>query len=94
MERTSVLRFVLVFIAISLLGPVFGRPVMAQEIPAYSSETNIVYCTVAGKSLSLNAFLPVKTNGPATAIVEIHGGWWYGGRAATQLDGVGGWQFF
>ncbi|MGH7952876.1 MAG: alpha/beta fold hydrolase, partial [Limisphaerales bacterium] len=31
---------------------------------------------------------------PAPAIVEIHGGWWFGGGAASQIQGVGGWQVF
>jgi acetyl esterase/lipase len=77
----------------SLLFPAGGE-ILAQNATAYRSETNIVYSTVGGKSLWLNAFLPVNAAAPVPAIVEIHGGWWFGGRAATQLEQVGGWQFF
>ena len=66
----------------------------AQNAPAYRSETHIVYGTVAGKDLWLNAFLPVNASTPVPAIVEIHGGWWFGGQAAGRLEQVGGWQFF
>lgn len=68
--------------------------IYSQDLPAYHSETHIVYSTVAGKDLWLNAFLPVNVSAPAPAIVEIHGGWWFGGQAAAQLEQVAGWQFF
>ena len=60
----------------------------------YKSELNIPYCTVDGKTQTLNAFLPVGASNPVPALVEIHGGWWYGGDAASQPEGVGGWQVF
>jgi acetyl esterase/lipase len=66
----------------------------AAEPPAYRAETNIVYGTVAGRNLTLNAILPAGVTSPAPAIVEIHGGWWFGGGAASQLEHVGGWQWF
>jgi len=62
--------------------------------PEYRSETNLVYCTVDGDQLKLNAFLPVSAPAPVPAIVEIHGGWWFGGEAARTPEGVGGWQIF
>ena len=65
-----------------------------QAFPTYRSELNIVYGTVAGKEMKLNAFLPGNSTNPVPAIVEIHGGWWHGGGAATQFDHVGGWQIF
>jgi acetyl esterase/lipase len=55
---------------------------------------NIVYSTVAGKDLKLNAFLPAKATNPVPAMVDIHGGWWHGGGPASQFDQVGGWQIF
>jgi acetyl esterase/lipase len=70
-----------------------GR-VNAQDYPADHAELNIVYCTVDGKGLKLNAFLPANAAAPVPAIVEIHGGWWSGGVAASQLEQVGGWQIF
>jgi acetyl esterase/lipase len=66
-----------------------GRP-----LPAYRSELNVVYAKVGDTDLTLNAFLPVNAAAPVPAMVEIHGGWWFGGDAASQAEGVGGWQCF
>jgi acetyl esterase/lipase len=81
----------------AVIGLVFrlgsGR-VNAQDYPADRAELNIIYSTVAGKDLKLNAFLPANAAVPAPAIVEIHGGWWSAGTAASQLEQVGGWQIF
>ena len=66
-----------------------GRP-----IPAYRSELGVVYTKIGDRELKLNAFLPDNTKAPVPAIVEIHGGWWYGGDSASTIEGVGGWQFF
>lgn len=66
----------------------------AAESSAYRTKANIVYGIVAGKNLTLNAFLPEGVTSAAPAIVEIHGGWWFGGGKAAQLEHVGGWQFF
>ena len=60
----------------------------------YKSELNIPYCTVDGKTQTLNAFLPAGADKPVPAIMEIHGGWFYGGDAASQPEGIGGWQIF
>ena len=65
-----------------------------RNYPEYRSETNLVYSTVDGHQLELNAFLPVSAAAPVAAIVEIHGGWWIGGEAARTPEGVGGWQIF
>jgi acetyl esterase/lipase len=62
--------------------------------PTYRTETNIVYGTVEGHALTLNAFLPENSNPPTPAIVDIHGGWWFGGGKAAQIEHVGGWQWF
>jgi len=64
------------------------------ELPVYRAETNIVYGVVDGKALTLNAFLPENQNMATPAIVEIHGGWWFAGSKAGQLEHVGGWQLF
>ena len=73
-------------------------PAWADEtggtFPAYAPELNIVYATVAGTELKLNAFLPAGNSNPIPAIVEIHGGWWSGGGAAATAEHVGGWQIF
>jgi acetyl esterase/lipase len=72
-----------------------GRPaLLASEPPVYRSETNIVYGVVAGKALTLNAFLPERQTSSVPAIVDIHGGWWFGGGKASQIDYIGGWQWF
>jgi acetyl esterase/lipase len=71
--------------------------VMAQEnksLSTYRTQSNIVYSTVAGKDLTLNTFLPGGATNPVPAIVEIHGGWFFGGGPASKPDGVGGWQIF
>jgi acetyl esterase/lipase len=82
---------VLIVSGFSLL---LSSEINAQNVPAYRSELNITCCTVGGKNLTLNAFLPANTSAPGPAIVEIHGGWWFGGIAASQIEGVGGWQVF
>ena len=73
--------------------------VTAQEnnghsYPDYRNELDIPYCKVDGKTETLNAFLPVRATKPVPAMVDIHGGWWCAGDAATQPQGVGGWQVF
>jgi acetyl esterase/lipase len=65
-----------------------------HAFPAYHSELNIVYAKVGDRDLKLNAFLPSNTDAPVPAIVEIHGGWWFGGEKASRVEGVGGWQIF
>jgi acetyl esterase/lipase len=50
----------------------------------YGTEKDITYCTVDGKELKLNAFLPVGVKHATPAMVEIHGGWWTtGGKSET-----------
>jgi acetyl esterase/lipase len=65
-----------------------------RPFPAYRSELNVVYAEIGDRKLKLNAFLPDNTKAPVPAIVEIHGGWWFGGEAASSVEGVGGWQMF
>jgi acetyl esterase/lipase len=60
----------------------------AENIPAYSTELNIPYCIVDGKTLIVDAFLPGKSNQPVPAMVEIHGGWWSGGSPSTKVSQV------
>lgn len=68
--------------------------ICAQSISGYRSESDIAYCSVAGKNLTLNAFLPVSVTSTVPAIVVIHGGWWLWGGAASKVQEVGGWQIF
>ena len=42
----------------------------------------------------MNAFLPTGQTSSVPAIVDIHGGWWFGGGKASQIDHIGGWQWF
>ena len=76
-----------------LAGRAIGTPLLASE-PVYDSWPNVVYSTVAGKDLTLNAFLPEGQTARTPAIVEIHGGWFYGGGKASQVEHVAGWQWF
>jgi acetyl esterase/lipase len=64
------------------------------QVPKYIPELNIPYCSVAGKELTLNAFLPGNVTEPVPAIVEIHGGWWYGGNDSSAVREVGGCNIF
>jgi acetyl esterase/lipase len=83
-----------IFALLFTLAALGGAALNAASADGYRSEWNIVYSAVAGKNLTLNAFLPEDTGAPTPAIVEIHGGWWFGGGAARQPQGVGGWQIF
>jgi acetyl esterase/lipase len=88
--------FLILLLGLSLA---IGFGAVAEETPgrgflAYHSETNIVYAKIGERELKLNAFLPEGLRAPAPAIVEIHGGWWYGGDFASTVRGVGGWQIF
>lgn len=65
-----------------------------HSLPVYKSELNIAYCTVAGKELKMNAFLPEHATNPVPAIVDFHGGWWYYGDMASRVEDVGGYQLF
>jgi len=87
------------FPIMAMVGLLASQALEAQEgggnaSPGYKSELNIAYCTVDGKELKLNAFLPANATNPVPAIVDIHGGWFYGGNAASTTDGVGGHQLF
>jgi len=64
------------------------------SVAEYTADLNITYCQVNGKELKLNAFLLTNSPGQVPAIVEIHGGWWYGGSFAPSLESVGGHQAF
>jgi len=66
----------------------------ALSLPRYLAQLNIPYCTVDGQTLTLNAFVPADATGPVAAIMEIHGGWWFAGAAASGPKAVGGWQLF
>ena len=52
----------------------------------YKSELGISYCTVDGKTETLNAFLPMQADKPVPAMVEIHGGWWTGGGPVSSIE--------
>lgn len=62
--------------------------------PGYDAELHIPYCHVDGRAMMLSAFLPTNCAGPVPAMVDIHGGWWHGGGAASSVNGVGGHQVF
>ncbi len=68
MKRIHATIFVFAGLVLSL---VTGQ-IKAQDFSGYRSELNIVYSTVAGRDLTLNAFLPMKAAAPTPAIVEIH----------------------
>jgi acetyl esterase/lipase len=84
------------FLLFLMLGLIASSTATAQENPAsaHRSEQNVVYCTVDGKELKLNAFLPENAKNPTPAIVEIHGGWFSGGGPVSQFNQAGGSQIF
>ena len=59
-----------------------------DAVPGYRTEFNILYCTVDGDKLTLNAFIPENAQTPAPAMIDIHGGWWFGGEPATTISNV------
>jgi len=63
---------------------------VAAHAVEYSTEIGITYCTVNGKELKLNAFLPKGAKAPSPVMVDIHGGWWEGGAASDRLEGIWG----
>jgi acetyl esterase/lipase len=63
-----------------------GLVAQAQKTDHYTAEADIEYCTVDGKKLTLNAFIP-QSDKPTAAIVHIHGGWWTGGRPSSKPGG-------
>ena len=84
---------------LAAMGVVVSFAVLAAEnnepqASDYKSELHIPYCSVAGKELTLNAFLPANSSEPVPAIVEIHGGWWFGGGASSEVNHVGGFNIF
>jgi|GEM_PF-184594 beta-glucosidase len=83
-------KIVLIIILISCFGiNVDPSPIVvnkADVIPGYRTEFNIPYCTVDGKTLTLNAFIPANSNTPTAAMIDIHGGWWFGGDPATIIS--------
>jgi acetyl esterase/lipase len=84
------------FILLAGLAVSSGRAAenVREAAPAYQVESNIVYCSVDGKELKLNAFLPGNATNPTPAIVEIHGGWWHGMDMSRKIEAVGGHQMF
>ena len=62
----------------------------AGAAPSYSMQLNIPYCTVDGKTETLNAFLPVGASKPVPAMVEIHGGWFMAGGPARRVEDMSG----
>ena len=88
------LRIVLAVVSAILCFRAVAEDAVKKEAPSYRAETNIVFATMGDRELKLNAFLPENRKTPTPAMVEIHGGWWYGGDKAAKLEHVGGWQLF
>ena len=89
-------RFILLFLSLNLAGifTVVAEETEGRLTSTYRSELDIEYAKVGDTELKLNAFLPVNITNPVPAMVEIHGGWWFGGGRAAKPDQVGGWQVF
>ena len=54
------------------------------------SKTNVQYCEVDGQKLTMNVFLPPGSSAgkPSPAMVDIHGGWFMAGEAASTPPDV------
>lgn len=74
-----------------LSGLVVSSAVVSAVVSAadYRTESGVTYARVAGKDLTLNAFLPEGAGKPVPAVIEIHGGWMtpQGGHAFPGGDG-------
>ncbi len=57
-------------------------------ITGYQTLSTVPYCTVDGKTLTLNAFLPAVTGRPTPGMIDIHGGWFVGGGPAGSVPDV------
>jgi acetyl esterase/lipase len=86
--KCGLIRFLVLLAVCLALTPVRG------ERLAYHAELNIPYCSVDGRTLVLNAFLPDKADGPVPAMVYFYGGWWFGGGVARDLQGVPDWGVY
>ena len=73
------------FILILVFATLFAGAQNGIRNFGYKTEFKIPYCTVDGKTLTLNVFLPSNNVAPAPAMIDIHGGWWFAGGAATQI---------
>jgi acetyl esterase/lipase len=84
----------LLFATAWLTSSCFAEDPSSPALCDYSSELNIPYCVVDGKTETLNAFLPPNTDKPSPAMVEIHGGWFTGGGPETAMEKVPEWRTF
>ncbi|HLX61766.1 MAG TPA: alpha/beta hydrolase [Planctomycetota bacterium] len=67
----------------------------ALRATEYDIQKDITYCTVENKDgkkfeLKFNAFLPKGIDKPAPVMVDIHGGWWEGGKKSDSIIGMWG----
>ena len=58
------------------------------SIDGYAPMQTIPYCTVEGKTQTLNAFIPTTVTKPTPAMVDIHGGWFIAGGPAGGVHAV------
>jgi len=66
-------------------------------VQTYRPMETVTYCEVAGKTLTLNAFIPENKTTSTPAMVEIHGGWFEGGepmKSVPDLASKRGLAFF
>jgi len=81
--REDCMKFRLIAVVAFVLA---GAASAAGDVPGYKSELNIPFCTVNGKELKMNAFLPVKADKPSPVMVDIHGGWWTVGEPTDNIQ--------
>ncbi|MEW6404428.1 MAG: alpha/beta hydrolase [Chloroflexota bacterium] len=55
-----------------------------------TSQLDVTYCTVDGVDLKMDVYFPSAMNGPAPAVVYVHGGGW---RSGDKRSGVGTAEF-
>jgi acetyl esterase/lipase len=91
---TTLFTAALTFLLASSVVCVRAAEVPYPEIrtPGYDTQKDITYCTVDGKELKLNAFLPKGIDKPAPVMVDIHGGWWESGAKSPSIIQMWGGQ--
>jgi acetyl esterase len=84
MRRSVTLVVTAALVTAVLIGTAAG--VRADEAPRFTEQGDIVYRTVDGEPILLDAYLPATSAALRPAVVLIHGGGWLGGDRSASAD--------